>query len=696
MRRSPIRCLAPRPLRSLLLAALVSLLVPAAALALGNGKLQIHHVDIGQGDGMLLISPLGQTALFDDGNYLDCSGIKSYLQGLGITTVDYHFCSHYHADHLGCIDDLAAVGITIGTAGYDRGYSYSSGAYTSYVNTLGSKRTTVAKNQTITLDAGAANPVTIKCVDLNGAGVYSVSGSDENAKSVVYKVTYGAFDEVIGGDLTGSVSSGNDVETTIGPEVGDVEVYKVHHHGSRYSTNDNWLNAVTAEVGIIQVGDGNSYGHPTADALTRLHNHGVKTYWNETGAGATPDPTWDKVGGTIVVQADPGVGATYTVSGNGFTDTYTNGGGSPPVIITETVVASSVTMLLGTVSGGSVASLAANDASRMTVTAAKSGSKYGTNWYGSAVLAHPPVKLTLTYDGNYSVSRTQTLYLWNFSTGAWTQVDQATVSTSDVTRTYITTTPGAYVSGAGEVRARVFANTRSSSYTCRADYMAFTYDYQQGTGITVAVSDFHAIPDPEWEALHSTPPQSQITRLSAEPAAGGVRLTWATDRHAHVDGFNVYRENAAGEREFAGNEALLEATSDDVVFAFTDHAPNASGTYWLGVRSCAGPEGLIGPFHVAAGVAAGRVSLAAAPNPAQGGTRFSFTVEREAEVRLEVFDIAGRKVATPFAGKAAPGAMSVDWALAKADGARIAAGVYFARIEGLGRTLYTRVTVLDR
>ena len=264
-------------------------LLPALAFAQGNGKLQIHHMMIGQGDGILMISPQGQTALFDNGVYTDCSYIESYLQGLGITSLQYHFLSHYHADHLGCLDDLAALGITVVSAGYDRGSSYSSASYTTYVNTLGPKRQTIAKDQVITLDAGAPNPVTIRCVNLNGAGVYSPSGSDENATSAVYKVTYGAFDEVIGGDLTGDAAGGKDVESTIGPQVGDVEVYKVHHHGSRYSTNDNWLAATTPEVGIIQVGTGNSYGHPTADAVNRMHAHGVRTYWTETGAGATPD-----------------------------------------------------------------------------------------------------------------------------------------------------------------------------------------------------------------------------------------------------------------------------------------------------------------------------------------------------------------------------------------------------------------------
>ncbi len=578
-----------RPLRWLAAAALVVLLVPALALAAGNGKLQIHHIDAGQADAILIISPLGQTALVDDGTYTDCSGVKSYLQGLGITGLDYHFASHYHADHIGCIDDLAAIGITVVTAGYDRGSSYSSATYTTYVNTLGALRTTIAKNQVITLDAGAANPVTIKCVDLNGAGVYGGT-SDENALSVVLKVTYGAFDEVLGGDLVGS---GNDVETTVGPAVGDVEVYKVHHHGSAYSSNNAWLAATTPEVGVISVGDGNSYGHPTADALSRLHAANVHTYWTETGAGVAPNPSWDKVGGTIVVQADPGDGAAYTVAGDGFTDTYYNDGGSPPVVITETVVPSSVAMLKGTVTGGSVASLTANDAVRMTVTASYALKKYQTDWYGTATLAHPPTKLTLTYDGNYSLSRTQTLYLYNWTTSAWTQVDVATVGTADVTRTYVTTSPAAFVSATGEVRARVLAATNNKTYSCRGDYMAFTYEYLQGT---------------------LTTPATEIA-------------------------------------------ALVPGT------------PAAE---------------------------AAEVALAVAPNPVFRTTRFAFTLGREADVRLDVFDLSGRRVATPFAGAAPAGTTTVEWSCSNGDAGPVPAGVYFARLQGAGQAQVARLVLLGR
>lgn len=683
---------------TLLIAALSLAIVPLTAMAVtGNGKLQIHHINVGQGDGMLLISPNGQTALFDNGVYTNCPPVLAYLQGLGVTSVDYSFLSHYHADHLGCLDDFVAAGIPVNVAGYDRGYSYSSASYTNYVNALGAKRTTIAKDQVITLDAGSANPVTIKCVNLNGAGVYSVSGSDENAKSAVYKVSYGAFDEVIGGDLTGDAST--DVETTIGPQVGDVEIYKVHHHGSRYSTNNNWLAAVTAEVAIIQVGNGNTYGHPTADALTRLHNYNVKTYWNQTGAGVAPNATWDKVAnGPIVVQVDLAAG-NYTVTGTGINDTYALGGGGGPVLLTDTKVATTATMLNGTITAGTAARLAVSDNSRMTVTAAKVGSNYWTDWYGEATLAHPAVELTVTYEGNNSVSRTQTLHLWNWTTSAWVQVDQATVSTSDVTRTWTTTTPGAYVSPAGVVRCRVLANTRTSSYTCRADYMAFGYKYYQGTGITVTPAQFAAmVPADFHEPRRNAAPQAMVQRLSAVGAADGVTLEWGTHIHEHVDGFNVYREDASGERVWVGHEALLATTSDEAIFSFTDRdAPEGTSAYWLGARSCAGPEGMIGPIEVtrlAAVPAPATLALAVSPNPAAAKVRFALRLPEAGAVELAIFDLTGRRVATPLRGAAFAGETSLEWNLASDDGARVGPGMYFARLNALGRTTVTRLTVL--
>src|SRR5947209_5903722 len=101
----------------------LALCAPAAPAApVLNGKLQIIHLDAGQGDGAVIITPGGQVAMFDDGTNFtvgtsgpSCIRVKAELDALGITHIDLHFASHYHADHIGCISRLDSVpAITLG------------------------------------------------------------------------------------------------------------------------------------------------------------------------------------------------------------------------------------------------------------------------------------------------------------------------------------------------------------------------------------------------------------------------------------------------------------------------------------------------------------------------------------------------------------------------------------------------------
>ena len=67
-----------------------------------NGKLQIHHMDVGQGDGAVLISPGGQVVLFDVGEDLkkrDCTRPLSYLDQLGVKHIDYLYVSQLWLAH---------------------------------------------------------------------------------------------------------------------------------------------------------------------------------------------------------------------------------------------------------------------------------------------------------------------------------------------------------------------------------------------------------------------------------------------------------------------------------------------------------------------------------------------------------------------------------------------------------------------
>lgn len=308
--------------------------VPALAVPPGNGKLQIIHLNAAQGNAAVLISPEGQVAMFDDGantsfctHCPSCATVLSELQALGVTHVALHFASHYHSDHIGCISAL--TGITI-DAGWDRGGSYGTQAFTDYTTYLGAKRHTLTKGQVFTLDSLSAHPVVIKCIALAGNGI---STTDENSLSVCMKVTYGDFDEEIGGDLEGvNSSSYKDIETGVGPLVGRVEVSLVHHHGAINATNVNWLNAILPKIGIVTAGIGNSYGHPTATVMGRLHAFGVHTYWSEAGAGAAPDPNYDKVAnGPIRIVATWEPGGVDSVYAAAYADAFTNWDLAAPV-----------------------------------------------------------------------------------------------------------------------------------------------------------------------------------------------------------------------------------------------------------------------------------------------------------------------------------------------------------------------------
>ncbi len=279
------------------------LLLPALALA---QSLRFTSMDIGQGDSAVLVAPGGCAVLFDGGPTGSGATIKAYLKSIGVTRIDMAFISHLHADHMGGIDEVDAGTDAVPiTAVYDHGGTYSSTAYTEYNSHFAGKRNTVTKGQTFNL----CNQITLKVIAAGG------TSSDENAKSVAVKITYGAFDALVGGDLTGT--SPDDVESTVASSVGEIELYKVHHHGSRYSSNSTFLGVIKPLASFISVGWDNTYGHPTAETLSRLATIGSAVWKTEDPA------TRSKLGHIALTTAS---GSTFTVTQGASSVTYTSKG----------------------------------------------------------------------------------------------------------------------------------------------------------------------------------------------------------------------------------------------------------------------------------------------------------------------------------------------------------------------------------
>ena len=116
---------------------------------------------------------------------------------------------------------------------------------------------------------------TVEC-PLGGAvlSLYPPVGEgDLNEQGLTALCSAGDFDVLITGDMAGSTE-----RKLVGQyDLPDIEVLMVGHHGSRYSSSQELLQAVRPETAIISVGD-NSYGHPTQEAMDRLSQAGAEIY----------------------------------------------------------------------------------------------------------------------------------------------------------------------------------------------------------------------------------------------------------------------------------------------------------------------------------------------------------------------------------------------------------------------------------
>jgi subtilisin family serine protease len=152
----------------------------------------------------------------------------------------------------------------------------------------------------------------------------------------------------------------------------------------------------------------------------------------------------------------------------------------PPSQTEKTYAPIAITMTRGTITSGDYSSLANNGGAYLTVKSARVNSFTQTiDWYSTTQIAESPSTVTnlkITYDGKYSTSQTQKLYIYDYTANSWLQIDSRTVSTSDTTITWSTTNPAKYISAQSEIRLRVYASGRSS-FTCYADFTAYTIKY---------------------------------------------------------------------------------------------------------------------------------------------------------------------------------------------------------------------------
>lgn len=253
-------------------------------------SLEIHFIDVGQGDSVLVRSPSGQNVLYDGGRRDDDA--LNYLQSVGVTSLDLVIASHADADHIGGLEEV--VRYYRPRFFMDNGIPYTTQTYFGLLEAVRE-----AGSQVI--------PPTARRIGLGAASLQVIpppgdAGLGNNDNSVGAVISYGDFDVALTGDAEEAEFDWwlANVAELLNP----VEVYKSSHHGSPNGDSSESVRAFSPEAVVISVGLDNSYGHPAQSALDLYAGVGAQVY--RTDLQGTIIVTGQD-GGSFTVNADPSV-----------------------------------------------------------------------------------------------------------------------------------------------------------------------------------------------------------------------------------------------------------------------------------------------------------------------------------------------------------------------------------------------------
>ena len=235
------------------------------------GQLEVAVLNIGQGDSIYIKSPTGVEVLIDGGP--DSSVLRELpkVMAYGDRTIDAVIATHPDADHSGGFVDLLPrytvknfiePGITGTTATYKK--------LEEEVDAEHIPREKAYRGMWLDLGGGAHLDVLFPDFDVKTLK----SGATNDGCVVahlVYKNTSALFTcdapQAVEDHLI-AISTSTDLKS---------DLLKVGHHGSKYSSSNEWLDAVAPSIAAISVGAHNRYGHPTQETLGRLEAHHIPT-----------------------------------------------------------------------------------------------------------------------------------------------------------------------------------------------------------------------------------------------------------------------------------------------------------------------------------------------------------------------------------------------------------------------------------
>ncbi len=235
-----------------------------------SGQMEVHLLDVGQGDAVAVRTPAGRWVLVDAGRAWRAgdagrSMIVPYLRRRG-GPLELLVLSHPHADHIGgatsVIRALRPPDVR------DAAFVEPSGVYLEMLRTLahsGGRWQRARPGEQLELDG-------VRFEFLAPDSAWMQTLADPNEASVVLRVAFGEHSLLLTGDAERAAESWLLAHR---PLALASTVLKVAHHGSSTSTTAQFLEAVTPRVALVSVGAGNTYGHPSSEVMRRLAEAGT-------------------------------------------------------------------------------------------------------------------------------------------------------------------------------------------------------------------------------------------------------------------------------------------------------------------------------------------------------------------------------------------------------------------------------------
>jgi competence protein ComEC len=305
-----------------------------------SGKeLQVHVLDVGQGDSILIVGP-EKVVLIDAGDEKNGKKVVEALKQNNVQQIDYFIATHSHPDHIGgaaeVFNNFKVVTVlhndfpppeavakkedVAATAGKKQVKNQPKAAgrqgkvselptvksYNSFISAVESEKAEA--------DTKSEKAEPERIIDLGGNArlivlapvppfftkekiAASRKGNESNANSIVMRLEYGDFSMLLTGDAEEQTE-----ERLVQKETNlAATVLKVAHHGSRYATSENFLKRVfrpddpQSKAAIISMSEFNRYGHPNQDVINRLKAAGVKQLYRTDLQGEITITTTGKV-----------------------------------------------------------------------------------------------------------------------------------------------------------------------------------------------------------------------------------------------------------------------------------------------------------------------------------------------------------------------------------------------------------------